>query len=281
MSNNIGKKLLPGQDEDSIKIREKMSKIKHKVIVISGKGGVGKSTVATNLAYALMKLGKKVGLLDIDLHGPSIGKMTGIEGKMLSLNDDGTIQPVEKDNVLIITMASLLQNPEQPVIWRGPLKIKAIKQFLGDINWGELDWLVIDSPPGTGDEPLSIAQLIPDLDGSIVVSTPQEVALIDARKTVRFSQILGVKVLGIIENMSGFVCPHCNEKTNIFKVGGARKASSKLGIEFLSEIPIELAIMESGETGNPYVLSHPNSETAKKFLAIAQKIAAHFEEVHE
>ncbi len=263
---------LPGQSEEEKKIRERMSKIKHKILVISGKGGVGKSTIATNLAYAFARMGLPAGLLDIDIHGPSLGRMTGIEGEQLRVKPNGLVEPVKKDGVSIITMASLLQDPDQPVIWRGPLKIKAIKQFLGDIDWGELDFLVIDSPPGTGDEPLSVCQLLPDLDGSVIVTTPQEVALLDARKTVKFSQALGVKVLGIVENMSGFVCPHCGKRTDIFKTGGGLKASQELGIPFLGRIPLEPAIMESGEEGKPYVLHHPDSESAKELLSIAEKI---------
>ena len=264
---------LPGKDESSEKIHNRMSKIKHKILVISGKGGVGKSTISTNLAYGFSKIGQNSGLLDVDIHGPSIGRMTGIEGLPLAVNEDKSIEPIIKDGVRIITMASLLQSSDQPVIWRGPLKMKAIQQFLGDINWSDLDWLVIDSPPGTGDEPLSVCQLLPDLDGSIIVSTPQEVALLDARKTVKFSQALGVKVLGIVENMSGFVCPHCGQRTDIFKSGGGEKAAKEFNIPFLGRIPIEPAIMESGEQGKPYVVENPDSESAKELMSIAQKIA--------
>jgi len=262
-----------GMDEESKKIKARMSKIKHKLLVISGKGGVGKSTIAVNLAYAYTIKGQSAGLLDIDIHGPSIGRLAGIEGLPLTLNPDQSIEPIEKGGVRIVTMASLLQDTDQPVIWRGPLKMKAIKQFLGDINWGELDWLVIDSPPGTGDEPLSICQLLPDLDGSIIVTTPQDVALLDARKTVKFSQALGVKVIGIIENMSGFVCPHCGKRTDIFKTGGGEKAAKEFGIPFLGRLPLEPAIMESCELGKPYVWMFPESESAKEIMKIADKIA--------
>lgn len=266
-------KTLPGQGDDEQNIRNRMDKITHKILVISGKGGVGKSTIATNLAYSFAARGENVGLLDIDIHGPSLGRMTGIEGEMLTANPDQSVNPIEKENVRIITMSSLLQDSDQPVIWRGPLKMKAIRQFLGDIEWGELDWLVIDSPPGTGDEPLSVCQLLPDLDGSIIVTTPQEIALLDARKTVKFSQTLGIDVIGVVENMSGFICPHCGERTDIFKSGGGEDAARQLGIPFLGRIPLEPIIMESGELGTPLVWMSPESDTAKGMTAISEKIA--------
>ncbi len=266
-------KTLPGQSESEKKIHKQMSNVKHKILIISGKGGVGKSTIATNLAYAYSRLGMKSGLLDVDIHGPSIGRMTGIEGLQLRVNDDNTISPIKKGEVSIITMSSLLENSDQPVIWRGPMKMKVITQFLGDINWGKLDWLIIDSPPGTGDEPLSVCQLLPDLDGSVIVTTPQQVSILDARKTIKFSQTLGVKVLGIVENMSGFVCPHCGERTDIFKTGGGEDAAKELGITFLGKIPIEPDIMDSGETGQPYVIKFPESKSTKQMMAIAEKIA--------
>lgn len=272
MGEPTGRKHIPGQGEDDIKIKEKMSRIKHKIIVISGKGGVGKSTVATNLAFDLAQKNLSVGLLDVDIHGPSIGRMSGIEGLRLNLNPDETIEPIQKNGVKIVTMASLLQDTDQPVIWRGPLKMKAIKQFLGDINWGKLDWLVIDSPPGTGDEPLSVIQLIENLDGSIIVSTPQEVALLDARKTIRFSQALGVKVLGIIENMSGFICEYCGKQTDIFKTGGAEKVAQELKLPYLGKLPLERTIMESGELGKPYVTLFPKSKSAEEMRNITSNL---------
>lgn len=264
---------LPGTGEEDRRIRERMKEIGHKLLVISGKGGVGKSTIATNLAYGFVQSGYSAGLLDIDIHGPSLGRMTGIEGIPLTVNSDGSVNPIENNGVKVITMASLLQDSDQPVIWRGPLKMKAIKQFLADINWGKLDWLVIDSPPGTGDEPLSVAQLLPELDGSIIVTTPQDISLLDARKTVKFSQALGVKVIGIIENMSGFICPHCGKRTDIFKSGGGKKAADELNIPFLGRIPLQPVIMESGEIGKPFVQMFPESETTKIMAEISQRIS--------
>jgi len=194
------------------RLKENLSKIKSKLVVMSGKGGVGKTTVSVNLAYGLAIKGYKTGILDIDIHGPNIAKMLGIEDVKL-MNSDLGIEPASVlPNLKAISLALIGYSPDQPVIWRGPLKMIAIKQLLSDVNWGELDYLIIDSPPGTGDEPLSICQLISDMDGAIVVTTPQDVAILDSRKSVLFAEQLKVPVTGIIENMSGFTCPHCGKK---------------------------------------------------------------------
>lgn len=261
---------LPGQgDPYKERIDDAMGKIAHKVIVLSGKGGVGKSTVAVNLAYALQKNGKRVGLLDVDIHGPSIGKMTQIEGEYLQKSGD-KIAPIEKDGVKIVSMSSLLASPDTPVIWRGPLKMKAIQQFLGDIDWGDLDYLIVDSPPGTGDEPLSVVQQIPSLDGSIIVTTPQDVALLDARKTVNFSKQVGISVLGVIENMSGFRCPHCGAEIDIFKVGGGLKAAKEMGLNFLGSLPLDPRIVEMSDVGKSFVLEE--SESSEKMRKIVRAL---------
>ncbi|MBN1353908.1 MAG: Mrp/NBP35 family ATP-binding protein, partial [Candidatus Omnitrophica bacterium] len=195
--------------EQDKRLKERMSRIKHKLIVISGKGGVGKTTVAVNLAYGLAVKGNEVGILDVDIHGPNIAKMLGIEGKRL-IGSDAGIEPMEVlPNLKAVSLALLFEDKDQPIIWRGPLKMITIKQFLADVNWGELDYLVVDSPPGTGDEPLSVCQLIPDINGAIVVTTPQDVAILDSRKSVVFAKELKMPVIGIIENMSSFLCPHC------------------------------------------------------------------------
>ena len=245
-------------------IKDNMARIKHKIIIMSGKGGVGKSTVATSLAFVLAKNGKKVGILDTDVHGPSLGKMLGIEGKYLMPSEkNNMLIPIEAYGIKIVTMASLLQDSDTPVIWRGPLKMGAIKQFLGEIEWGDLDYLVIDSPPGTGDEPLSVCQLIPEADGSIIVTTPQDVALIDSRKTVRFSEALKIPVIGIIENMAGLKCPHCGEIINLFKIGGGEKTAENMHLTFLGRIPIEPEIVESCDNGQAYIYDHADQEAAK------------------
>jgi len=253
------------------KIRENMKKITYKLMVISGKGGVGKSTIAVNLAFNLVLQNKKVGLLDVDIHGPSIAKMVGIEGKRMGVLPDETIEPIfVPPGLRVVTIASLLENSDTPVIWRGPLKMKLISQFLGDVDWSELDYLIIDSPPGTGDEPLSVAQLIPNLTGAIVVTTPQEVALLDSRKAVNFAKNLNLPVIGIIENMSGLVCPYCGKEIKLFKSGGGEKAARELGVPFLGRIPIDPAIVESTDSGKPFVIAdkkEPNWEPMKRVVS--------------
>lgn len=253
-------------------IRENMNRIKHKLIVMSGKGGVGKSTVSTNLAYGLMMSGFKVGLMDTDIHGPSLGKMLGIEGKFIQPADQGGLLPIEVNGIKVITMASIMQDSDAPVIWRGPLKMGAIKQFLGDIHWGDLDYLVIDSPPGTGDEPLSVCQLIPEADGSVIVTTPQDVALIDSRKTVRFSQALKIPIMGIIENMSGFNCPHCNKPIDLFKIGGGEKAAKELNVPFLGRIPIDPQIVETSDNGEAFIYSYAKTPAGEAMQDIVDHI---------
>ncbi len=261
------------QQEDNQKMLENLSRIKKKYIVLSGKGGVGKSTVSVNIAVALWLMGKKVGIMDVDIHGPSIAKMTGVSGKRLEVNQHGNPAPIKiKDNFYIMTIASLLESEDTPVVWRGPLKMTAIKQFLNDIDWPELDYLIIDCPPGTGDEPLSAVQLLGNVDGSIIVSTPQEVAFLDARKTINFSQMLKVPVLGLIENMAGFKCPKCGEVTYIFKSGGAEKAAKDFNIDILARIPFEVEIVNSGDSGVFFIESNPDSEAAKAYKDAVLKI---------
>jgi ATP-binding protein involved in chromosome partitioning len=257
--------------EDEIKVSLALSQMKNRLLVFSGKGGVGKSTVAANLALALVRKGNTVGLLDVDIHGPNLAKMLGVEDKKLDVSS-GTIKPVEvKKNLKLVSMSFLLQDPDLPVIWRGPMKMKAIQQFLGDVKWGELDWLVIDSPPGTGDEPLSVAQLIP-ATGAVVVTTPQEVSLMDSRKAVAFAHRLNLKVLGIIENMSGMVCPHCGKKIDLFKEGGGQRAALELGVPFLGKIPIDPEIVTLGDDGKAFIDIHPKSEASQAFMKIVDNI---------
>ena len=233
-------------------LKDNMAKIKHKIVVMSGKGGVGKSTLSTNIAYGLALQGKKVGLLDADLHGPNIPLMLGIEGTKL-----GSIEkPYQVNNNLkVVSLSFYMQSSDDPIIWRGPAKIGAIKQMLGDVQWGELDYLVVDLPPGTGDEPLTIAQDLGEVDGSVIVTTPQDVAILDSRKSVKFSKLVNMPILGIVENMSGFVCPHCGERIDIFKVGGGEKAAKELDVNFLGKVPMTPGIVEAGDSGKPYIFS--------------------------
>jgi len=253
------------------KVKENLGRIKYKILVTSNKGGVGKSAVAVNLAVALSG-SSKVGILDADIHGPSIPTMLGFTDKKAQVGPQG-INPISVNpNLVGFSMGLLLGSPDLPVIWRGPLKMMALKQFLGDVSWGELDYLIMDSPPGTGDEPLSICQLIPGINGGIIVTTPQEVALSDSRKCVGFLKRLGVPILGIIENMSGFTCPHCGKTTYLFKTGGGEKSARELLIPFLGKIPIDPAIVDTGDEGVPFIEKFADSPTALKFKEIVEKI---------
>ncbi len=258
--------------EQDKRLEENLSKIKNKLIVISGKGGVGKTTVAVNLAYGLALRGKKTGILDVDIHGPNIAKMLGIEKAKLMSSDSG-IEPVKVlDNLKAISLALMIRDQDQPIIWRGPLKMITIKQLLADVNWGELDYLIVDSPPGTGDEPLSVCQLIPDLNGAVIVTTPQEVAILDSRKSVGFAKQLKIPFVGIIENMSGFVCPHCQKEIELFGRGGGEKAALDLAVPFLGSIPIEPDIVKSGDSGRPFIHFREETTTAKIMSEIIDKI---------
>lgn len=260
------------EQTEKTSLSENIKNVRHKILVMSNKGGVGKSTIAVNLALGLAQKAMRVGLLDIDIHGPCIPNMLGLEGMPLA-GDGKKIQPVAySTNLKVVSMGFLLGDKESPVIWRGPLKMKAIQQFLEDVEWGELDFLIIDSPPGTGDEPLSITQLIKDIDGVIVVTTPQEVALLDSRKAVNFARKLGVPVLGVLENMSGFICPHCGKRTDLFKTGGGEKAAKEMNVPFLGKIPFEPEIVSSGDEGKPFVWEHKNSQAFKVLNEMVNQI---------
>jgi ATP-binding protein involved in chromosome partitioning len=267
---NCSMKKLPTKEEieeikEKLSLQDNISRIRHKIVVLSGKGGVGKSTVATNIAVALSSKGQKVGLMDIDIHGPSIPKMLGLEGQTLRGTDTGLAPIVYTDNLRVISIGFILRTQDDAVIWRAPLKHKLIRDFLTDVKWGELDYLVVDSPPGTGDEPLSVIQLLEDADGAIVVTTPQNVALIDVRKAITFCRQVNLPVLGVVENMSGFVCPYCGKTVNIFKVGGGVEMASDMGVPFLGRIPLDPNIVETGDSGKPYLQYYKDSETAKAF----------------
>jgi ATP-binding protein involved in chromosome partitioning len=237
--------------------------VKHVILVLSGKGGVGKSTVSVNLAFALANHGKNVGLLDLDFHGPNIPKMLGIEEKRPAVLAH-TIEPVYvTGNLAVMSMAFLLPDTSTPVIWRGPMKMSAIQQFLAEVNWGSLDYLVVDLPPGTGDEALTIAQLAPNVKGAIIVTTPQDVAVMDAIKAVKFIEKLELPILGVIENMSGMICPHCGDTIDLFSRGGGKKAAEDLGVPYLGAIPLDPEMVKAGDEGRPYILQHAESPTRK------------------
>ncbi|MBA7586376.1 Iron-sulfur cluster carrier protein [subsurface metagenome] len=259
------------------KLKRNMSQIKHKILVLSNKGGVGKSLVAVNLACSLSEKGFKVGILDADLHGPSVAKMLDFEGRKLQGSSEGIIPMSISPNLIAISMASLIESPDMPLIWRGPLKMNALKQFLGEVKWGNLDYLIIDSPPGTGDEPLSICQLIPELEGGVIVTTPQKVALLDSRKCINFLKNLNIPILGIIENMSGLKCPHCGKNIDLFKSGGGEKVALEFNIPFLGKIPIDINLVESSDEGKPYILQYKNSETTQVFKKIVELIITQIE----
>lgn len=253
---------------DQEKLDKRLSRIKHKVLVLSGKGGVGKSTIAVNLAVALAAAGKKVGLLDVDIHGPSVPKMLGIDSMTLQGGGD-SINPLEVgDNLRVMSIGFLLRSADDAVIWRGPMKMGVIKQFLSDVEWGDLDYLVIDSPPGTGDEPLSVAQLVPDADGAVIVTTPQSIALIDVRKCITFCRQLSLPVLGVVENMSGFICPHCGERTDLFKSGGGEEMANDMKVPYLGAVPFDPAVVLAADQGEPFIVKHPETETGKIFAAL-------------
>ncbi len=239
------------------------------VAVASGKGGVGKSTTSVNLALALAAGGHKVGLLDADIYGPSMPRMMGITGQPTS-SDGHRLDPMENYGVKCMSMGFLVEE-DTPVIWRGPMAQSALQQMMRDVNWGNLDIMIVDLPPGTGDIQLTIAQQVP-LAGAVIVSTPQDIALSDARKGLNMFRKVDVPVYGIIENMSYFLCPHCNERSEIFSHGGARRVAETLGTDFLGEIPLSMDIRETSDSGRPIVVSDPGNEHAKAFMAIAEKI---------
>jgi ATP-binding protein involved in chromosome partitioning len=255
-------------------IRSRMSKIKHKIAVISGKGGVGKSLVTVNLAVALAKHGRngKVGVLDADIHGPCVPKMLGMKGEVLQSGPPGVFPATGPLNLKVVSMGFLLPSDDAPVIWRGPLKMGAIKQFLSEIVWGSLEYLLIDLPPGTGDESLSVLQLLPEMDGVIIVTIPSEVSQDVVKKAVSFARKMDTPVIGIVENMSGIVCPHCGERIEVFGTGGGENISVEMGVPLLGSIPLDPRISTAMDAGTPFIAAQPDSPAARAFQAIVEKI---------
>ena len=259
--------------EDRRKLQSRLCRITHKIVVLSGKGGVGKSTVAVNLAAALMLSGKRVGLLDVDIHGPSVPTMLGLERETIRGSEDGLL-PAERGGLKVMSLGFLLQNQDDAVIWRGPMKMGVIRQFLKDVVWGDLDYLIIDSPPGTGDEPLSVCQLIGTLAGAVIVTTPQKVAAVDVRKSITFCRRLHVPVLGVIENMSGFVCPKCGEVTQILPSGGGKRIAKDMNVPFLGSIPLDPQLAEACDSGRVFVQYYAATPTAEIVRRIIQPVLA-------
>ena len=261
------------QTEQQQKLKERMGKIKHKIAIISGKGGVGKSTVTVNLATAFAAKGFRVGILDADIHGPSVPKLLGLEGKHVKYGPPGAF-PVEGPLGIRVMSIDFFLPEEAPTIWRGPLKMRAIRQFLEEIVWGELDFLFIDLPPGTGDEPLSVAQLLPEMDGVVIVTMPTGLSSSVVKKAITFAERLNMPIIGVVENMSGFICPRCGTKTEIFRSGGGEKMSKEMGVVFLGSIPIDPKIGVDSDKGEPFIVAQKDSAATKAFMQIVEKIQA-------
>lgn len=259
-------------DEQTARIDERMSLIKRKIVVMSGKGGVGKTTVTVNIASALRDMGCSVGILDCDIHGPNVAKMLGVKDAELFSPDGKTMYPVETENgIKVMSLAFALPDPDDAIIWRGAMKMGVIRQFLGDTEWGTLDYLIIDTPPGTGDEQLTVVQSINDLTGAIIVTTPQEVAILDSRRSVTFARKCGIPIIGVIENMSGLKCPNCGTEIPVFGKNGGKNMALEMNTPFLGSIPMELELMESEDKGEDWVkeTTHPS---AQKIREIAEKL---------
>jgi len=264
----------PQQEQEDRELNERMGRIRHKILILSGKGGVGKSTFAANLAVGLARAGHRTGILDVDLHGPSIPTLLGLAGSRLETDARGRVQPIKRDDGLaVVSIGFLLENKADPVIWRGPLKYNAIRQFLRDVDWGELDYLVVDSPPGTGDEPLSVAQLAGAGTRAVLVTTPQEVSVADVRRSISFCRMLELTVDGVVENMSGLECPHCGKTIELFGSGGGERLAGEMGVPFLGRIPLDPGVVGSGDAGAPFARDPEQSPAGRAFAAIAERLA--------
>ncbi len=276
MTESIQKPQTPSEKRasDDALLKMRMGKVKRKIAIISGKGGVGKTLVTVNLAATLARIkgNGKVGLLDADIHGPCVPKMLGLKGSRLESGPAGIFPVYSKGGIKVVSMAFLLPNDDSPVVWRGPVKMGAIKQLLSEVVWGELDYLLVDLPPGTGDEPLTVLQLLPETDGVVIVTIPSEVSGDVVRKAVTFARMLNVPVLGIVENMAGLVCPHCGEVIEIFVGGVGRRVAEDMGVPFLGSIPIDPRVSGDSDNGTPFVEEHPDSVAAKVFGEIVKKI---------
>lgn len=254
-------------------VNKRMSDVRFKILVGSNKGGVGKSTVTVNLAFALERMGFKVGLADADLHGPNIPKMLGIESVRLRGVEDGIAPHTMPSGMKVASLGLMIEDPNEPIVWRDAVKYEFLIELLGNMSWGKLDFLVIDLPPGTGNEQITIMDFIPNLDGAVVVSTPQDVALLDARKMISFVRERNIPILGVVENMSGLICPHCSGEINVFRKGGGSNIADELGVPFLGNIPLDGEITMCSDKGTPIVQSQPDSLPSKAFMGVAEKCA--------
>jgi Mrp family chromosome partitioning ATPase len=269
---NEAKKKANPQAEQDAAVNQSLARIKNKIIVMSGKGGVGKTSTSVNLSIALANKGYKVGIMDVDLHGPDVPRMLGLKG-MLGLSKTQKLEPMSAmKNLKAVSIESLTSSKDDAIIWRGPIKFSAIKQFIGDVEWGDLDFLVIDSPPGTGDEPLTIAQTISDAK-AIIVTTPQEVSLADVRKSISFCKTVKMDIFGMVENMSGFECPHCGESVDIFGSGGGEKTAIAAGGRFLGRIPLDPRVVACGDSGSSIQTTYADSPVSRAIGEIAEKVA--------
>ena len=260
------------QTEQDVSVDRSLKKIKNKFIVLSGKGGVGKTSTSVNLSMALAKKRFNVGIMDVDLHGPDVPRMLGLTGT-LGLNKNNKLNPMKySDYLKVVSIESLIASKDDAIIWRGPLKYSAIRQFIGEVEWGDLDFLIIDSPPGTGDEPLTIAQTIKDAK-AVIVTTPQEVSLADVRKSISFCRTVKMDIYGLIENMSGFTRPHCNKMVDLFGSGGGEKTARTAGIPFLGRIPFDPNFVACGDNGISFQEKYADSQVARAFAEIAEKIS--------
>ncbi len=265
------KKANPQAEQDAA-VNSSLARIKNKIMVMSGKGGVGKTSTSVNLSIALANKGFKVGIMDVDLHGPDVPRMLGLEG-MLGLSKNKKLEPMRSiKNLKAVSIESLTSSKDDAIIWRGPIKYSAIKQFIGDVEWGDLDFLVIDSPPGTGDEPLTIAQTITDAK-AVIVTTPQEVSLADVRKSISFCKTVKMEIFGLVENMSGFECPHCHENVDIFGSGGGERTATEAGIRFLGKVPFDQKVVACGDSGTSIQEKYADSPVSKAITDIADKVA--------
>jgi len=272
IKSNMPKNSQQIQAEQDIAVNESLGKIKNKILVMSGKGGVGKTSTSVNLSIALADKGYNVGIMDVDLHGPDVPRMLGLEGSP-QVNENKKLNPISYSETLrAISIESFTPNKDDAIIWRGPLKFSAIKQFIVDVDWGNLDFLIIDAPPGTGDEPLTVAQTISDAK-AIIVTTPQEVALADVRKSINFCKTVKMEIFGLIENMSGFSCPHCGEMIELFGTGGGEKTANQMGVRFLGRIPFDPKLVACGDSGVCYQESHSDTAVTKAFTDVAETMS--------